>query len=514
MSSATQPSRALLIAAGLLTLLSGAVCLVLAVAALPIAHDLRISTTSAIATAVAAIAALVCGPLVWHGRLVPLALAAGLDIGLGLGLVRGGAAIGALLHLLPADELATADTLIDAAAIGMFVAATLCIVAAPTALKLRRRSRAEPPSSATEPSAATTLEGVGVARSTSTQLIRTGTSGGAPNKPLVIGAIALTLIALGIIVVAAIMGDDGAGARDVAATRPASGWSSSGSAAGDPSPALPTGPVADAPPLADASVPLPSLDDFVPRLHAALASATTADLAPLFDDAAFAFGLGAHDLAEGRDAIVSQLRATLGEPPAGGFTVKARFTHAANEGDAGWLAEQLSIGDTSFVISAVLAIRGDTWTIGALHWAQAMPNPTAARLAREGELAMPDAIPDAHDDSPLATAMRTAFSSRASYVEALSARDDAFNLGSAGERIIGGAAIRKVFARLSATIALRGAVKVGRLGAHGGWGVANVDFTELERDGTAITQTFRVLVAWVEEGGGWRIVQTQWSNAR
>ena len=138
MSSATQPSRALLIAAGLLTLLSGAVCLVLAVAALPIAHDLRISTTSAIATAVAAIAALVCGPLVWHGRLVPLALAAGLDIGLGLGLVRGGAAIGALLHLLPADELATADTLIDAAAIGMFVAAALCIVAAPGAVKLRR----------------------------------------------------------------------------------------------------------------------------------------------------------------------------------------------------------------------------------------------------------------------------------------------------------------------------------------------------------------------------------------
>jgi hypothetical protein len=109
MTSGTQPSRVLLIAAGVLTQLTGAVCLVLALAALPIAHDLRSGTTGVVATAVAALAALVCGPLIWRGRLVPLALAAGIDLGLAIGLPRGGSAIGALLRILPADELHAAE---------------------------------------------------------------------------------------------------------------------------------------------------------------------------------------------------------------------------------------------------------------------------------------------------------------------------------------------------------------------------------------------------------------------
>ena len=58
------------------------------------------------------------------------------------------------------------------------------------------------------------------------------------------------------------------------------------------------------------------------------------------------------------------------------------------------------------------------------------------------------------------------------------------------------------------------AVKVGAIGEHGGWGAANVDFTDADRDGVQVTQTFRVLVAWVREGKDLRIVQTQFSNAR
>ena len=53
-----------------------------------------------------------------------------------------------------------------------------------------------------------------------------------------------------------------------------------------------------------------------------------------------------------------------------------------------------------------------------------------------------------------------------------------------------------------------------RSATRGGWGAANVDFTDADSDGTEVTQTFRVLAAWVKEDAGWRIVQTQWSNAR
>jgi hypothetical protein len=92
---------------------------------------------------IAALAAIVCGTLVWRGRLVPLALAAGLDVGFGIGLPRGGSAFGAMLRILPADDAQTAETLIFVAAVTMFVAAILCVLAVPSALKLRQWARDE-----------------------------------------------------------------------------------------------------------------------------------------------------------------------------------------------------------------------------------------------------------------------------------------------------------------------------------------------------------------------------------
>ena len=129
---------------------------------------------------------------------------------------------------------------------------------------------------------------------------------------------------------------------------------------------------------------------------------------------------------------------------------------------------------------------------------------------------MPDAIPGQHDESALALAMRTAFASKPSFVDARSTRADAFNFGSAPGEHISRAATRsaRCSAASSATMHLHDAVKVGAVGARGGWGAANVDFTDADSDGTDVTQTFRVLAAWVQEDAGWRIVQTQWSNAR
>ena len=144
-----------------------------------------------------------------------------------------------------------------------------------------------------------------------------------------------------------------------------------------------------------------------------------------------------------------------------------------------------------------------------------MPNAEAYKAARDGTLELPDAIPDTHDESDLAKAMRTGFASKPSFVAARSTRPDAMNFGSApGERVQGGETIKKIFGRLKATIHLHDAVAVGTVGAKGGWGAANVEFTDADRDGTQVTQTFRVLVAWVQESGGWRMVQSHWSNPR
>jgi hypothetical protein len=271
-----------------------------------------------------------------------------------------------------------------------------------------------------------------------------------------------------------------------------------------------------APPIDAAPAPAidaalePSLDDFLARVHAALGGGDPAALAAMLDPQAFGFGVDAHAVAEGADAVAKQVVSDIGKGE-----VTAKFQQTGRDGDVAWVAEELRVGGKTFVTTAAIGLTPAGWTIHALDVSLAMPNTEAYRLAREGDLAVPDAIPDRHDESALAAAMRTAFASRTSFVEARSTRDDAFNFGSApGERLAHGDAIRKVFGRIRATVHLHDAVRVGTIGAHGGWGAANVDFTDADKDGTDVTQTFRVLAVWLNEPAGWRIVQTQWSNAR
>ena len=511
-----QPSRVLLIVAGALTQVVGAACLILNLASLPFAHDLHARTHSIVAAIVAALATVICGTLVYRGRLIPIALAAGLDIGFGIGLPRGSAAIGTLLHVLPADDVDTANTLITIGAITLFVAAILCVLAIPTALRLRAWARGEierealaargaegekakrASSSAIVPAAASTLKGVGP-KLMPTQVIRISTSRG---KPFVIVGVAVALIAIGIVVISAASGSS-TKETDGIVMHPAK-----------PIDAAVTVLVAP-PPDAPAAPTDPPVEEVVARLHLALEHAKPDELALLFDAKAFAFGIESHEVVEGRDAVVAMLRHDLGDVPAKGFEVSSRFAQNGHEGDTGWVAEELKVGSKTFVATAVVGLRDGAWSIAALHWAVAMSNEQAYKTARDGTLATPDAIPDAHDDSPLAKAMRTAFASKPSFVAARSTRADAVNFGSApGERVLGGDNIKKIFSKIKATITVHDAVKVGLAGSHGGWGAANVDFTDADKDGTQVTQTFRVLVAWVEEPDGWRIVQSQWSNPR
>ena len=534
--SAQQPSRLLLILAGALTQLVGAACLILGFASLPIVHDLHGGTKSIVASIVAALATVICGTLVYRGRLVPLALAAGLDVGFGIGLPRGSSAIGGLLRILPADDVATADTLVTAAAIAMFVAAILCVLAIPSALRLRAWARGEIEREAraargiegerakrasTNGKPASTLKGVGETRLMPTQVIRVGPP---RSKPAIIVGVSVSLIAIGIVIITAASGSS---KDDVIKMATGSGSAGSGSAAGSGSrttagsgSAGSGGPIAIADPVdggagdAAAGPQVPPIDDLVTRFHAALGKASDAELGLLFETTIFAFGVEAHEVAEGKAAVGAMLRHDLGPAPARGFDVSTRFSQVGHDGDVGWLGEEIRVGPKTFVVTAVAGLHDNAWTIHALHWALAMPNETAYKLAREGELAVPDAIPDSHDDSPLAQAMRTGFASKPSFVAARSARAEALNFGSApGERVAGDN-IRKIFTRIKATLHVHDAVKVGAIGERGGWGAANVDFTDADRDGTDVTQTFRVLAVWIKEDAGWRMVQTQFSNAR
>jgi len=514
MEGPAPPSRLLLIVAGLWTQLVGAAYLVLALASLPVAHDLHAGTRSLIASIVAALAGMVCGTLMYRGRLIPLALAAGLDVGFGVGLPRGSSAVGSIVRVLPATDAGTAETLVTILAIGMFGAAIACVVALPAALKLRAwahgeirresfRQGAEPPGripSGPISAGSSTLKGFGPKVVPTQVLTLPGR-----NKPYVIIGVALALISLGIVVIGAATSSDApatAGSGSAIAIAPARD-------AAAVVVAVPADASIDAPPEP------PHVDELVTRLHAALAQAKPDDLALLFDTHAFAFGVEANEVAEGRAAVVETLRHDIGPVPPHGFDVSVRFTQVAHEGDVGWIAEELKLGGNTFELTGAAAISDNAWTFVALHVAIAMPNETAYRLGRDGQLAVGDAIPDSHDDSDLAKAMREAFASKPSFVTARSSRPDAFNFGSApGERMTNGDAIKKLFGHLRATMRLHDAVKVGVIGSTGGWGAANVAFTDAAPDGSQVTQTFRVLAVWLREGNDWRIVQTQFSNPK
>ena len=482
MSSGTQPSRALLIAAGSLTQLIGVACLILAFASLPVVHDLNTGTGGVIASIVASLAAILCGTLVWRGRLVPLALAAGLDVvGFGIGLPREGSAMGSMLRMLPADELGTAETLVMIGAVVMFLAAILCVVAVPSALKLRQWARDA------QPSPSPPVEARRAVRTSGQTLRGLGPEGdrsiAGPNEVRIGDSLARGFPR---------------GAREARADagpphrwptarrarrhhrrcgdadrdrhhrdhgdrrhegrgfdgrrRPgrAAARRSRGSKTRGPSHSTIQRRRYTVPRRAMAAYPRPMPPRWLRRWTTSSREFTTCSPSrppPSSRSSsianAFAFGADAHDVAEGRDAVLAQLREDLGN----GGTVLVKFAQVGHDGDVGWFAEELKIGGKTFVVSAVAGLRDNAWTIAALHLAVAMPNATAYQLARDGELSIPDAIPDAHDESPLASAMRTAFASKPSFVEARSARPEAFNFGSApGERLKGGEAIRKIFA--------------------------------------------------------------------
>lgn len=266
------------------------------------------------------------------------------------------------------------------------------------------------------------------------------------------------------------------------------------------------------------AAPLPPIHNFLDAQRDLIGTGDVAKLVQTFAPTAFAFGVDADDVAEGRDAIEAMLTKNLGDPPPDGFKITSKFLAIGQEGPAAWTAEEIELSGPNLsprriVITQLVTATNGAWSVLALCWARTVRDETAERLAILGTLPKPRAIADRVEGDELGKAAKTAFASRKSFADARSERDDGFNFGSGpGERIVGGAKIKSLFTRLRAELRLEGGVRVVTAGSVG-FAALNAVYTQKGRAATDVSQTFRVLAVFLQEGTAWKIVQTQFSNA-
>jgi hypothetical protein len=559
------PGRALLRLAGALTQVSCGVCLLIGTIAIVLVQQAKVGGIAPVAAwLLAAMAGLVFGGLIYRGGLISMLVATVIDVGFGLVLLAiEYETLRRLLKILPASDVATIADGLDVAGFIMLGAGAICLIALPQGMRYAQWFRG----------AAATRNAMSTARGFPPPPVPARTSAyiiPAEERPesrrrlyMILGGLAIGVGA-------------GVGAL-VSSTRPESTASdapapaSTASTAAPPAapPAPPAKPAAEPPGRAEQPVvpavapsnaaptpgartdaaaasgagvaiaadppsdetrvikPRESVDHMLAAQRAAIANADTNALSALLSTRAFAFGVDADEVAEGRDAIAAQLTRDLGEVPPGGLTVESKALTVGQERGHAWIAEELDITTPGrerrrLAITELAAAIDGQWLIVAMHWASPVDDATAERLAILKTMPTPHPIADRREGADeLETAVRAAFASRATFTEALSERPDAFNFGSGGERVRGGYAIKRIFGRLRAQIRMHDGARVVAGGFWDpsqktapwiGWAAVNVDFTSKTRAATEITQTFRVLAVLLKDGADWKIVQTQWSN--
>jgi hypothetical protein len=551
------PGRALLRAAGALTQLTCGACLLIGTIGVVLVEQHRTGgLVPVVGWLITALAGLVFGGLIYRGGLVSMLIAAAIDAGSGIVLVTLDLeGLRRLLQILRASDVDAIHAALGVAGFAMLGAAAICLIALPHGIRYARWFR----DAAATRSAMSTARGFPpppVPVRTGAYIIPAEERSGARRRLyMALGGVAIGVGAgFGVLVSSTRNAAPPARAVAAPAARPivepgpgrgAAPASASGPAAKVQPAAVggtvklepvdsPAGASAE-PPAGTAGTPLASAQDLVLAQHAAFAAADRAALAGLVAAGAFAIGLDADELADGRDAVVAQLVRDLGEPPPGGFTIDSRAIAIGEDRGHAWIAEQLEItapgrAPRSVALGELAAQIDGRWQAIALHWAAPVDDATAQRLAILSKLPVPARIADRIGDRPgdrtdgareLDQAVRAAFASRAELAGAFSERSDAFNIGSGGERVHGGAALRRIFSRLRAEVRLHDGVRVASGAAWDprqaaapwiGWAALNVDFTSRTRAHTDVTQTFRVLAIVIREPAGWRIVQTQWSN--
>ena len=557
------PGRAVLRAAGILTQVSSAACLLLGtIAFVLVQQNTSGGAALAILWAAAAMVGLVVGGLMVRGGLVSLFASATLLIGdAAVLLLIDDAQLRSLLRVLPPSDIETLGTVLVGLGVGMLVVSVLCLAAIPQARRYADWMRAMIAAEEREAQASSTnlpLESIPSLRPfaqaaavTAYQPQPAPAPAPAPERPsgaastqqgfppppvrafttlkikaaerrsrrrmyLALGGLAIGVgTGVGVVMVMA-----GKGHRAAPEAASGAGSSATGGGSGRAVEVVSAGRDGTPPDAAPAPVPaIVPVRTLIDAERAALAKGDTKAIAAILAPHAFGFGADADEVAEGRDALEAQLRNDLGDIPPEGFIVESKFLSAAEHAGHAWIAEELEISAPGaaprrFTITQLAQHEGGAWTVLAWHWAHPVPDATAERMAILGTLPVPKAVPNQHDGLPeLDTAVRAAFSSRAAFTDARSAHPEAFNFGSApGERVVGGAAIKKLFGRLRAELRLHDGARVAQVDANIGWAAVNVDFTSKSRAATDVTQTFRVLAVLLREGETWRIVQTHWSN--
>ncbi len=544
------PRRALLRIAGVLTQLLCAGCLLLGTIAFVLVQQNKTGGSGlVIVWAGAALIGLVFGGLMGRGGLISLVICAVLDAALGVVLLAFEYdTLRALLKILPeSDVLAIAD-IVTAAGGTLLGAFALCLLAIPQALRYTRWMHEEteprlasstargfppPPIPARPPESVWQLPIVARDESRSRRRMYFALTGfaigfGAGIGLLVSSSSSPAQRAPG---AAAIPASGSAAPRATAAAAPAA------PAAPDEAPEAPARARADSGSGGDAA-PRPALAAAAPQgepvtaliqaQRAALAKGDLAALGKTLAPGVFGFGIDADEVAEGKDAVLLQLREDLGELVRDGATVELRFSASGEAHDHAWIALELEVSAPGrstrrFAVTELAARVGGAWTVVAWHWAIPVLDKTAERMALLGTKPVPKAVPSVlTGPQELEAAVRAAFGSRRAFAAARSEHEDAFNFGSGpSERIVGGAAIKRVFGQLRAELRLHDGV---RIVAGGAWdpaqqdaptvafAAANVDFRTRTRAATELTHTFRVLAILIREGDAWKIVQTQWSH--
>lgn len=244
--------------------------------------------------------------------------------------------------------------------------------------------------------------------------------------------------------------------------------------------------------------------------HSAIARADESDLLGLVHPSAFAFGVDATQVAYGGPAVAATIIKDVGHAPEG-HAVSAARTVIGTADDVAWIASELVVDKQTFMTTQLAVRRNDVWSVAAWHWAKLVPNGKAAALAKKGQLPTPAALRDGGDNTVRALFAK-AFTSRKDQVDFLATRTDVVDIGSApGERYIGSAAIRRWIESGTAKLGIHDGISIGMVTPRAAWGAANIDFTITVKS-VPLTQTFRVLAAFVDDGSGWKIVLIHWSN--
>ncbi len=533
--------------AGIFTQVACASCLLLGTIAFVLVQQNRTGGIElAIAWGVGSMAGLVFGGLMARGGLIAVLASAAITATFGITLlVIDHATLRGVLRVLPESDVDMIGDVLFGIAIAMVWIAALCFASIPQALRygrwLRATAEAEiagstergfppPPVSAAATGSLWRAPAAPPAEIRSRRRMYFAMAGFAIGFGAGIGVLVSTTSRS-----STRSNGSGAGFFGSAGSAGSAGAAGSGSvgAAGSGNP-LVAGeqPPTDAGVVQDAAVvvakPAVSVQSLLQDQHAALARGDLEALAATVAPDAIGFGADADELVLGRDAIKAQLRHDLGEVAAG-VTIEARFTQIGEEQNHAWIAQELFISGAGrrtqrFAVTQLAAAVDGKWKVVAWHWGVPVPDADAERVALLGTKPAPKAIPSQLTGAPkdLDTALRAAFVSRRTFMDARSDRDDDFNFGSGpGERMTGGALIKRVFKKSRSEVRLHdGALVVGggawdpaqKAAPWIGFAAINVDMTLKTRAATDLTQTFRVLAILLKEGNDWKIVQAHFSH--